>query len=299
MKISEYDAFGPWIIDVEQPDDVPRLFHDFPIDFERALLVFKVPRNIARRDANPSMHLYDVLVIAESDGLTVLRRDSESTYNVIRVVLATVYAVEDSVSLLDGRLLLHSTEHEPILIEYNGSSHSSVSRLVSLVRDLIVPSSGSAVAGDSRDEAAAISSLLVGEADYGLRGDSIAIVASEPAAHVVGGHSTMPIHPSRGGMTKLTHTFRPAVLQGAVAIEVPSAVLILRRRDPIVRGRHDDLSHSFTVVFLDRVTATTQRPHPLYPEVAVLEVRAGSSSLEVLIPSDGRFRLPLAASTKA
>ena len=296
MEISEYDAFGPWIIDVERPEDVPRLYRDFPIDFGRALLVFKVPRNIARRDANPSMHLYDVLIIAEPEGLTVLRRDSESSYTVSRVALATIYAVEDSVSLLDGRLLIHSTEHPPVLIEYNGSGHSSVTRLVSLLRGLIAPSGAGVSVGDSGRAAATVSMLLAGEADYGLRGDSIAVLANEPAARVLAGHSTMPIHPSRGGLTKLTHAFRPAVLQGAVAIEVPSAVLILRRRDPIARGRHDDLSHSFTVVFTDRVNTTARMPHPLYPEVAVLEVKAGSSSLEVLIPADSDFQLPLVQS---
>jgi hypothetical protein len=298
MQISEYDAFGPWIIEVEQPSDVPRLYRDYPLDFDRALLVFKVPRNISRRDANPTMNLYDVLLIAEADRLIVLRRDSESTYAASTIELSSVYAVEDSVSLLDGRLLIHSSEHEPVLVEYNGSARTTVTRLVSLLRALIAPADRAALPAVS-DAVAAASSLLAGEADYGLRGASVELLAGEPSVRVVAGHATLPIHPTGGSIARLSHAFRPAFLQGALAIEVPSAVLILRRRDEVVRGRHDDLSHSFTVVFTDRVTETSRAPHRLYGEIEVLSIRGGASALEVLIPAGSEFSLPFGVPSKS
>lgn len=58
-RVSEYDRFGPWIDEVLDLEDVPRLFRSHPVDFDAARLVLKVPRDIARRDANAAMNLYD------------------------------------------------------------------------------------------------------------------------------------------------------------------------------------------------------------------------------------------------
>ena len=61
-RVSEYDAFGPWIDEVFAPEDVPRLFRNHALDFDAARLVLKVPRDIVRRDATPDMDLYDYLL---------------------------------------------------------------------------------------------------------------------------------------------------------------------------------------------------------------------------------------------
>ena len=70
----EYARFGPWVDEIASADELPRLYRDHPIDFAAALLVLKVPRNIARRDARPDMDLYDHVVVLEPDRLTVLSR---------------------------------------------------------------------------------------------------------------------------------------------------------------------------------------------------------------------------------
>ncbi|MCU1433145.1 MAG: hypothetical protein JWP95_2250, partial [Actinotalea sp.] len=52
---AEYDAFGPWILEVRAVDDLPALFSRHPLDLGSARLVLKVPRQIARRDAHAGM----------------------------------------------------------------------------------------------------------------------------------------------------------------------------------------------------------------------------------------------------
>src|SRR5660398_172964 len=71
---AEYDAFGPWIYEVRRPDEVPRLFRSHPLDLANALLTVKVPREIERRVANPSMDLYDNLLSLGPESITVLSR---------------------------------------------------------------------------------------------------------------------------------------------------------------------------------------------------------------------------------
>ena len=71
--ISEYDAFGPWIYEVHNVDELPRLYQNAGIDPTTCSLVLKIPRNIERRDATPDMHLYDHLVSAAAATSTTPR----------------------------------------------------------------------------------------------------------------------------------------------------------------------------------------------------------------------------------
>src|SRR5512143_3413558 len=112
---SEYDRFGPWIDEVTIPEDVPPLYRDFPLDFQRARLVLKVPRNISRRNATPDMDLYDALLVLDEVGLTVLSRRLESDarrasfvrgYDVTTVPYSQVVGVLDTVELLQGILTI-------------------------------------------------------------------------------------------------------------------------------------------------------------------------------------------------
>ena len=75
---AEYDAFGPWIDEVTSADEVPRLYSGYGIDFGSSIRILKFPRNIARRDANPAMHLYDHLVVVTRERLTILSRDGDA-----------------------------------------------------------------------------------------------------------------------------------------------------------------------------------------------------------------------------
>uniref|UniRef100_UPI002027CDA8 hypothetical protein n=1 Tax=Actinotalea sp. C106 TaxID=2908644 RepID=UPI002027CDA8 len=150
MRSPEYDAFGPWVYQVTTPDEVPPLFRDHPLDLASAQLVLKVPRRIARRDANPSMHLYDHLLVVDGTGLTVLSRRGE-THTTRHVPPEQVAAVVDSVNLLDARLAVHLTtrggagaagpgtpsrQNPVVAVRYNGASHDVVLGLVDQIRGL-------------------------------------------------------------------------------------------------------------------------------------------------------------------
>jgi len=85
VSTAEFDAFGPWIDEVRTASAVPRLYRDYPLDLDAARLVLKVPRNIARRDALPTMDLYDHLLVVGPHDLTVL---SARTAGTARLTLA-------------------------------------------------------------------------------------------------------------------------------------------------------------------------------------------------------------------
>jgi len=70
-RTAEFDAFGPWILQVSTYDDVPPLFRTVA-NLDGANLALKIPRRIDRRDANPD--LYDQLLIVRDQGMDVLTR---------------------------------------------------------------------------------------------------------------------------------------------------------------------------------------------------------------------------------
>lgn len=136
-RTQEFDEFGPWILEVERPEDVPRLYRGHPLDLGSAELVLKVPRRIWRRDANPDMDLYDYLIVAGGDSMTVLSRRGDR-YETVELPYRRIAAITSSVSLLDGRLLMHDTEgRQPagvaVNLRYNSVSHDLIQRLVQLV----------------------------------------------------------------------------------------------------------------------------------------------------------------------
>ena len=198
-----------------------------------------------------------------------------------------VFALEDSVLLLDGRFTIHLTEGPPVTLKYNGSARDTVVRLTALSRDL-AGTAPELVAAELSDRATseAIDSVLSSDLDYGLRGDCSDLLTREPSTRFVAGHASRAVAPAGGFLAAVTHRFRPALLQAGIMCETPTSMIYMHRRDQIVRGRATELSHASTVLFPDRITDVTRTPHPLYPEVEMVQVGTRTSKLELAIPSD-------------
>ena len=148
-QVAEYNRFGPWIDEIVDPEDVPRLFRPYPIDLGAARMVLKVPRSIARRDATAGMDLYDHLVILDRDSLTLLSRNGATAmtrespsggpgYGFLTVALADVVAIRDDLNLLDGRLTVSTSTGSSITMPYNGSAHHMATKLVNELRAVAV-----------------------------------------------------------------------------------------------------------------------------------------------------------------
>ena len=70
--ISEYDAFGPWVYEIDEDHPLPKLFVPYiQPDPDRSIMV-KVPRQIDRQDANPDMDLYDYVIAVGKEYLTIV-----------------------------------------------------------------------------------------------------------------------------------------------------------------------------------------------------------------------------------
>ncbi|MEC5148774.1 hypothetical protein [Cryobacterium sp. GrIS_2_6] len=308
---AEYNAFGPWVDAVRTLDEVPRLFRDFGCDPTSERLVLKVPRNIPRRDADPTMDLYDHLIIAGSDALTVLSRTG-SAYAGSTLPYDAVVAIEDSVDLADGRLRVHPRDGAVLQVGYNGSSREVVSGFVDLLRDM---SLGSKVSFGSHDAATAAASMLtfpVGPAidrrpnavlnsaafratDADLMADWTNLRDREPELHLYAAHPRERVRATGDFMARVLNLFRPTVLHGAIVCGTDAEVQVLSRCDWFGLADRSELSSSRLIVFLARLESVTVQRHPRYAEASIVTVRSGAARIDVIVPGDSEAERVLLA----
>ncbi|WP_282943813.1 hypothetical protein [Cellulomonas endometrii] len=299
-RTAEFDAFGPWVDPVRTPEDVPPLFRDHAVDLAGSRLVLKVPRDIARRDANPDMDLYDHLLVLGPDRFTVLTRvpapgagrhegpREGRRYDVREIPYDRVAAVGTSVDLLDGRLTVHALTGAPVEVRYSGSSGDVITELVELLRELAwpVPSYGPpAPLVDLGPGTGRLERRALGEHDIGLVSAYREIADREPGLRVVAAHPRQTVAPGRGGLAQVGNVLRPMTLHAAILATNGRELQVFGRRAWLARGRTPVHSESRLVLPLDRLTGAQTRPHPGYPDVTVVTLRAGDASLDLPVPA--------------
>ncbi|WP_315093293.1 hypothetical protein [uncultured Cellulomonas sp.] len=287
----EYDRFGPWIDEVTTAEDVPRLYRDHPLDLAGARLVLKVPRNIARRDATPDMDLYDHLLVADADRLTVLSRQASGPYSVRSVALREVVAVRDVVSLLDGRLTVHTADGATLSVAYNGSARANVSRLVDELRTAAaeLPSAvGRALLAAARTHAQT-PPVDAGPDDVGVTTQYLEAVRQRPGLRPWVWHGRSAVRPlgsgAAGAVRSLTHAISPMTLHGAVLAADELVLEVFGRHEWLVRGSSPVHSASRLVLPLAAPDGLQVGPHPRYAGATTVTVTAGASRVELVVPT--------------
>ena len=290
---SEFETFGPWVQQVRTPQDVPRLYRGHRVDPASALLVLKIPRQIERRDADPSMDLYDHLVVAGQDDLMVLSRTPRGA-GVQRVPYEQIVAVQDSVDLLDGRLTVHAARYGapdgpegPLTVRYNGASHELLERLVALIRAWSLPAPPDPDPGPTPARLGLMAlgvddiALVTTQRNLSVRDRAAAVRATHPRVAVV--PQATPGRPPV--LTQLAHRVWPMTLHAAVVCGDEREVQVIGRRDQLVRGRAPEHSVSRTVWPRSRVTDVELVAHVRYAGVSVVRVRLGGTVLEAAVPA--------------
>jgi len=277
-RSAEYDAFGPWIFPVAAAEQVPRAFRDHPFDFDGAESILKLPRDIARRDATPDMHLYDRMLVVDHAGLTVLTRVGDG-FDVATMRAEAIGAIEHSAELLTGALTIHGTDGSRIEIPFNSVSTGLIVGLARRLADLAGAASDDsrpsdrmqidalgvadvAVAGAYREAAAATRGLRV-RAAYG---------ASAPASK-----ESLSVRLIKGR----------AHLSAAVICDTPSQLLVLSRRTWLRYRGKPDLSTRQTLIVRSRITGITMHDSPLVRDVTSVTVAFGAGGVVFEVPTPG------------
>ncbi len=295
-RTEEFDAFGPWVLPVSDAEGVPRLFRPHAGDPATAEIMLKVPRKISRRDANPAMDLYDHLLLVRDGTVVLLSRAPGERGGVRKRSLgaAELLAIEESVNLLDGRLLLYTREGPALRVAFNGASRDTVRGFVDVVRAHWTQGLSPGEPEPEPDPHPVPLGLRDLGPDVALVTEYRALVAAEPAMRLLGAHPRQTVVPatteSRGTLTRLAHRIRPMHLQGAVVCSDGRELVVLHRRPWWARGQRPVHSVARTVLPIARAGAPELVDHEVYLGVRIVRV-GGVLELPVPLASSGETAL--------
>jgi hypothetical protein len=285
-RSAEFDSFGPWVDRVRDATEVPGLYRDYPLDFSTSRLVLKVPRNISRRDAQPTMDLYDHLVVVEPEALIVLSR-ANAGYTRSVFGYADIVALTDTVDLVDGRLDIRSGTGNTLTVPYNGSSEAVITHLVDVLSELSLAAMRTApvlTLPAPDDPPADLDLLDLGKEDVGLVTSYFDLMRRELGASLLAAHGRTVLTPRGGFISRAVHAFYPMTLHGAVLCRTERELHILGRKAWLLRGSAPDLSRSHLTIPLAAIDEISLRPHADYLGASVVALRLGETTLEVVLP---------------
>ncbi|QYF73217.1 hypothetical protein [Cryobacterium sp. PAMC25264] len=294
-RSAEFDAFGPWVDQVRNAAEVPGLYRDYPVDFAVSRLVLKVPRNISRRDALPTMDLYDHLIIVAPAALIVLSRTGGS-FTERALGYADIVAITDTVDLVDGRLSILTRAGDTLAVPYNGSSQEVITRLIDVLGELTraAPRAGAATL-PATDAPPALDLLDLGKQDVGLVTSYFDLLRHHFGASLLAAHGRAGLIPRGGLLTRAVHALYPMTLHGAVLCRTETELHILGRKAWLVRGNTPDLSRSHSTIPLGAIDRVTVAPHPKYLAAVVVTVRLGEATFDLVLPEGSAAERALGA----
>lgn len=244
FRVSEYDAFGPWIYKVTEKHPMPSLFLPYYKEKQNHLMLIKIPRDIERRKAKPDMDLYDYVIgMYENYGYILKRKDKE--IEEIRFNYDEVESIENHRSLLLGKLTIN-LKSNTLIIPYNAVSIEIIFELVKIIRDRYVSNtyqSISKIRGVNNFEIEDLYKNLIKERE--LKGDIFPIRVFQPAINLNNNNVRLE--------QKILGLIREKVLLSTMHLLSDRELLIINRGELINFGRKAIHSYSFIYVPIEKI----------------------------------------------
>lgn len=133
---AEYDAFGPWILEISESHPLPPLFIPHYREGGDSLMRIKIPRNIDRKNANPDMALYDYVIGLYAKGAYILER-VENDVRETTIPYDEIEGLENFVDHLSARLTIFAGDRT-FAIPYNAVSEPIINDMMRIMRDRYV-----------------------------------------------------------------------------------------------------------------------------------------------------------------
>jgi len=255
----EYDAFGPWIIEITNQEDVPEHFDSFYIYNREASVVLKIPINISRRNVRPGDILYKSLVAFEKDQIIALDWKNGKVlketvkYNAIR-------SIQNKVDLLNGRLIIHS-DNKSIEIPYNTVSKNLISDTVFNLRKKYIDYFTKTKIDNQ------IMKDYSHPTNYFFKGILTKIKEKE-TVFILDTQETKVIEKlSKNWYDPLIDIYNPMLFQKNMLLTNNKELIIISRKNGLKRKRSSDYSHINTYIPLENLINIRYESHELYSDI--------------------------------
>ena len=129
--VEEYNAFGPWIIEIKKTKDIPQFFSN-QFEIESNDYIVKIPREIERRIAKPGMNLYNMIIILRKNKLILLEKVKESVKR-SEIDFNQIISIINTNNILKGTLEFITT-NETFTVNYNVASSMTIDNIITVIR---------------------------------------------------------------------------------------------------------------------------------------------------------------------
>lgn len=132
-KKAEYNAFGPWILEINDQYPLPPIFIPYYKEDGIDLMRIKIPRNIERRNANPDMDLYDYVIGLYENHIYIMER-LENDVKETKILYDEIEGLENFVDILLGKFTIFLNDRK-VIIPYNAVSEQIINSMIRIIRD--------------------------------------------------------------------------------------------------------------------------------------------------------------------
>ena len=266
MRVSEYDAFGPWAYEIDEDHPLPPLFVPWVEHPEDYRMLFKLPRDIERRKATPDMDLYDYVVGANDEGIRVWSR-REKAVDTAYLPFREIGGVRLYQRLLKGVCTLYGREGA-VTLPYNTVSADTFWKLLELVRQSW-PQTAAVPDSLARDEG-----LREEQVDIWLYNQLRDLRTRQVEAEV---DAYQPYHSDYPADRRLPWT-KPEEFAGTLYLHNDQELLLLRSGKPEKKGEQK-YSAEFTAIPWAALEGVSLEKSGQYTKTLLAEFRLPGTSL--------------------
>ncbi len=131
----EYNAFGPWLIEVKDEEEIPQQFLSHRDKIMASDYCFKVPVKVDRHRLRPGMLMYNTVVCIYQDKLLILKASADSLTD-YEIPYKEIRYITSSRELLDSHIII-GTDQKSFDIDYNAVSNDISCEVVMMLRERV------------------------------------------------------------------------------------------------------------------------------------------------------------------
>lgn len=282
MRNKEYDAFGPWILEINQEHTLPPLFVDYFTENDDYLMCIKIPRDIERRNAKPGMNLYDYVIALYDDHLYVLKRVADHVTS-LTVHYNEIEGIKDYRNLLAGELTLLLI-NDNVSIRYNTVSSDIIDKMTSLIRKRYVSKERTFDTSNTIFE----ENIRKNTEKYYLHLVKL-LKKQDELIHFIGLQSPHKLE-YKQLYNKLSFKWINSQLQSSVFLSNQKEVIILQRGKPFKFFREADYSYSLTYIPYENIMMVQQVDNKFSSELENLTINTKKHTFNYFFKLDNSYK---------
>lgn len=281
VRDQEYDAFGPWLIYIDDESLLPKRFIDhvdMTIDYE---YIVKVPVNKDRRDLRPGMDMYDAVIGLYEDSIYIYeRQDTEIKETIVNVLEITSMVIHND--LLAGHLYLYLTNSE-FVFKYNTISKEVVEDLTNRIR-------AKYSSNDTGYNFEYVSENEVKSLEHYYQSEWPALKRVYPSLDILSLQKITNLsYPNMNVAKKLINYLKRSTLKSCLYMTNGHELILSKNGEDFGRKRKSDYSISYTFIPFNRINHVDIEDDQVTEEIKYLKVSTGSKMYKFAFHEENKW----------